>query len=138
MICVAQGAKVVSSKRNASKSDDLDRAERIRLERVVPSHISRYFDSMSVPDGADIHSKRYVDLCIETSICDATDAAYRAMSNSGRFSSFNGQGSITDDVRMVIGILREIRVKCIPQEFSAGILLMHLEIMEGLSFSNET
>jgi hypothetical protein len=138
MICVAPGAKVVSSKRNASKSDDQNRAERIRLERAAPSHISRYFDSASVPDGVNIHSKRYIDLCVETSICEATDAAYKAMSNSGRFSSSNGQGSIADDVRMVIGILREIRAKCVPQEFSAGILLMHLEIMEGLSFSNET
>lgn len=138
MVCFARDVESVSSKANPSGSDAIEQAERSRLEKVVPAHISRYFDSMPVPDGVDVHSKRYVDLCIDTSICEAADAAYRALSDSGRFSSSNSEGSIAEDIRMVIAILRAIRMRCIPQEFSGGMLLMHLEILEGLQFSSAT
>jgi hypothetical protein len=137
MICAeASGVSRRSSVASDGK-DRIDPSERLRLERVVPDHISRYFESAGVPEGVDIHDKRYVDMCIETSICEATDMAYRALAGADRFSAPSAESSIAEDVRMVIGILRGIRQRCIPQEFSAGILLMHLEILEGVPFSSE-
>ena len=45
----------------------------------------------------------------------------------------SGDNAIEPDVKLVIGILRRMK-SLVPQEFSAGMLLMHLEILEGVVF----
>jgi hypothetical protein len=133
------GVLVRSSKRVARPEDrEVELKDRKRLEGAVRLHISRYFEDRHVPDVVDIHDMRYVDLCIGINICDATDAAYKAMARTERFCKSDLDAPIAEDVRLVIGILRTIRTRCIPQEFSAGILLMHLEILEGIPFSTAT
>lgn len=109
-------------------------AERIRVEQSIRRHISNYFSDASIPPDVDIFSRRYLDLCLESDTCGAVDAAYRAMGAMGVFQESCGDGTMGKDVQIVIGILKEIRQKCVPQEFSPGILLMHLEILEGLKF----
>jgi len=117
---------------------EVELGDRKKLESAVCLHISRYFKDRHIPDFVDIHDSRYVDLCIGINICDATDAAYEAMARVERFCKSNLDSPIAEDVRLVIGILRTIRNRCVPQEFSAGILLMHLEILEGVPFSTAT
>jgi hypothetical protein len=132
------GVLVRSEKRGIRLEDKkVEPKDRKRLEEVIRLYISLYFEGRNVPDFVDIHDGRYVDLCIGTNMCEAADAAYAAMSKSGRFQS-DLDAPIAEDVRMVIGILRKIRTRCIPQEFSPGMLLMHLEILEGVSFSTAT
>jgi hypothetical protein len=116
----------------------MDAEERARLFRASPTHISSYFEGVPVPVGIDLHSERYIEMCANTTICEATKIAYKAIARSGRFKVCCLESGIADDVRMVIGILRGIKRKCIPQEFSAGIMLMHLEILEGVPLLSET
>lgn len=138
MNCAVGSGKSKSSAKRMKLVEGMSRADRLALERSVPFHIDNYFRGMDVPPGVDITSPRYVNLCITTGICEAADEAYRAMSEAGRFRSSTEDGTVGEDVMLVIRILRGIRRKCVPQEISAGIMLMHLEILEGLKFSTAT
>jgi hypothetical protein len=117
----------------SEKSDDL--RNRRSLERMLPMYIRNYFQDKEIPAGVDITSQKYIDLCIDTNMCDASDRAYSALAESGRFQDSDDH-SISEDIRFVIAILAKMK-RHVPQEFSAGMLLMHLELVEGLSFSTE-
>jgi hypothetical protein len=110
---------------------------RRQLVQMVPRYIADYFRDKSVPPGVDVTAQKYIDLCIDTNICDGSDMAYKAIAESGRFKDSSSDHSIEEDIRFVIGILAKMK-KHVPQEFSAGVLLMHLELVEGLPFSTGT
>lgn len=138
MSCAVGVGRSRSSAKRAKAVEAMDSADKATLEKLVPRHISSYFKGVEVPKDVDLRDHRYVDLCIRTGICEAVDMAYAAMGESGRFLGQRGDGTIGEDVEFVIAILRGIRARCVPQEFSAGMLLMHLEILEGFKFSTET
>lgn len=106
------------------------------LDHLLPIYISNYFKDKEVPENTNLTSSRYIDLCINTNICDGADMAYRALEKSGRFSSTSSDHSISEDIRFVIRLLSQMK-RHVPQEFSAGVLLMHLELVEGIPFSTE-
>lgn len=107
------------------------------LERLLPIYISNYFKDKNIPNDVDLVSSKYIDLCINTNICDGADMAYKALERSGRFDSTSSDHSISEDIRFVIRILSQMK-RHVPQEFSAGVLLMHLELVEGIPFLTET
>lgn len=104
------------------------------LERMAPTYIRNYFRDKKIPSEVDIISPKYVDLCVNTNMCEGADKAYRILSESGKFSDSSAEHSISEDIRFVISILSDMK-KHVPQELSAGMLLMHLELVEGLSHS---
>lgn len=104
----------------------LDREE---IENIARLHIKNYFEDKSVPDGVDIFSPKYIGLCIEMDICRAVDKAYAAMEKCGKFDTSSSDHLIAQDIRYVIKTLGAIRKK-VTQDFSAGIFLMHLELVE--------
>lgn len=112
------------------EQEGIDRDE---LERIVSLYISNYFNDKEVPFHIDIFSPKYIDMCISTNICDAVDKAYKAMEICGKFDTASSDHTIAEDIRFVIKTLAQIK-KFVPQEYSAGILLMHLEIIEGVPF----
>jgi hypothetical protein len=114
--------------------DSLRPIDRVYAESSIPVHISNYFRGRDIPGHFDITDPKYVEMCMELSICDAVDMAYSAMRCCGAFQEACGDGTMGRDVEFVIKILKGIRSRCVPQEFSAGILIMHLEILEGFSF----
>lgn len=134
MIAAGRGGVSAQARRRAACAVEASRAERSFIEISAARHIVSYFRDLSVPPEVNLVDKKYVNLCIDSNICDAVDSAYKSMRSKGMLQESCGDGTIGEDVRFVVRLLREIRIKCIPQEFSAGILLMHLEIMEGLSF----
>jgi hypothetical protein len=135
----AVGIRAFRRNKVRSKStEDAHLAERRLLERSIPRHIARYFSEFELDPEVDVCHPRYVQLCLETNICDAVDLAYKAIADSGRYKLSCAEGMLAEDVLLVIGILRSMRARAIPQEFSPGILLMHLELVEGISFLNET
>lgn len=104
---------------NPSKSRSMARAS-----------IERYFSAKHAFT-EDLLDDRYVDLCINTDICSGVDRAYRAISRSSLFKGDASFCPIEKDVKFVIKILG-IMSGFVPQEFSAGVLLMHLEIIERI------
>jgi len=104
--------------------------DRRDLERIIAIYIVNYFQDKNVYISKMILPK-YIDLCIKTDICMGVNAAYKAMKKSGKFEVSSSEHSISEDIRYVIKTLGQIK-KFVPQEFSAGILLMHLEFIEGI------
>lgn len=135
----AVGIRAVRRNKGRSKStEDIHLAERSLLERSIPRHISRFFSDFELPPNIDVCHPKYVRLCLETNICDAVDAAYKSMSRSGRYRSDCSEGMLAEDILLVIGALKAMRTRAVPQEFSPGILLMYLELVEGIPFLIET
>lgn len=108
-------------------------ANRQFLEQTVSRYIENYFKDKAVPEGVDLFSPKYIDMCISMNICRAADMAYEAIARCGLMGVDSGDNAIEPDVKLVIGILRRMK-PLVPQEFSAGMLLMHLEILEGVVF----
>ena len=134
----AVGIRAVRRNKGGSKATEgAHAAERRFLELSIPSHISNYFSGIDLPERFNPCDGKYVNLCLETNICDAADSAYKAIAKSGRFKSTCQEGMVAEDILLVIGILRSIRMKDIPQEFAPGILLMHLEFLEDITFPTE-
>lgn len=104
---------------------------RRELERIVALYIVNYFRDKEIINSSNLISPKYIDMCINTNICDGVDRAYKAIEKSGRFDTSSSDHSIGEDIRFVIKTLGQIK-KFVPQEFSAGILLMHLELIEGI------
>lgn len=101
---------------------------------MAPMYIRDYFRDKKISSDVDIISPKYIDLCVNTSMCEGADRAYKILSESGKFSECSSDHSISEDIRFVIQILSQMK-KHVPQELSAGVLLMHLELVEGLSHS---
>lgn len=108
--------------------------DRRELERIVQIYIINYFSEKGIENHADLISPKYINLCIDTDMCTGVDRAYKAIEKSGRFETSSSEHSISEDIRFVIKTLGQIK-HFVPQEFSAGMLLMHLEFIEGISLS---
>lgn len=100
---------------------------------IAKINIDRYFKDKNIIREVDFGSPKYTNLVWNTNICDAVNLAYKAIEKSGRFSTKSSEHSISEDIRLVIKILGKMK-KYVPQEFSAGMLLMHLELIEGIEF----
>jgi hypothetical protein len=97
-------------------------------------YIKLYFSSYGIPESS-FSDPKYADICLNTDICSGMHKAYKAMSYSDKFrESSDSTHPIEKDVRFVIKTLARMS-KIVPQELSAGMLLVHLEILEGLSFN---
>lgn len=94
------------------------------------SCIEKYFSFKGIFDEGLLDDK-YIELCFATDISSAVDRAYAAIEKSGRFKEDSAFCPIEKDVKFVIGILGDMS-RIIPQEYSAGILLMHLEFIEKI------
>ncbi|NBT57189.1 hypothetical protein EBT16_00235 [bacterium] len=108
-------------------------ADRQFLDHTVSRYIENYFRDKAVPEGVDLFSPKYINMCLTMDICRAADMAYEAIARCGLMGEDSGDNAIEPDVKLVIGILRRMK-PLVPQEFSAGMLLMHLEILEGVVF----
>lgn len=114
----------------AEQKDSEFTINRRDLERIISIYILNYFQDKNKYSPRMILPK-YINLCIETDICNGVNKAYKAIEKSGRFETSDSEHSISEDIRYVIKTLGQIK-KFVPQEFSAGVLLMHLEFIEGI------
>lgn len=91
-------------------------------------YIERYFSCKSAFD-QDLLDEKYIDLCMDTDMCSGVDRAYDAMKASSLFVDEDENSPIEKDVKFVLKTLQGMS-RIVPQEFSAGILLMHLHFIE--------
>lgn len=103
-----------------------------RTEESARFYLRRYFGGMGVPEELYL-AQRYIDLCLSTDVLSGTERAYRAMEGHDRFiDSEESAHSVSKDVRFVVKVLDRMS-RFVPQELSMGMLLSHLEIIEGLT-----
>lgn len=105
------------------------------VENLAASTIEQYFSSREMHVGGPIpksflRNPDYITMILNTDICDGADRAYEALAGSDNFEE-SGAGIISDDIKLVVGLIHEIERE-VPRAFVAGILLMHLELVEGV------
>ena len=110
----------------------LDCLPESEMREYASFYIARYFAPKNIPESVFCDPK-YADLCLKTDVFSGMQRAYAAMATSEKFrESPDSCHPIEKDVRFVIKTLSSMS-KIVPQELSMGMLLAHLEIIEGLS-----
>lgn len=117
--------------------DDID--DEYGLEKVyeyIKFILNNYFLGKEMYNGEIVDSRilnleYYTNLIFNTNVCDGIDKSYEIMAENN-FKVGEGTASgIPEDVRYVINALKGMK-RIVPQEFLGGVLLMQLELIEGL------
>lgn len=107
------------------------------IDWFVKQAISNYFLKHEMYNGdiiekSLIHLPYYISLVRNTSVSEGVLTAYKMMEDCDfRDSVSLNRSAMAEDVKFVLSIIQKIEKK-VPQEFVGGILLMHLELFEGL------
>jgi len=107
------------------------------VQATIRDLITAYFAGKEMYCGGEIpksvlHADNYVSLVLNTDVINGMDIVYDAIAKSGQYQTESEHG-VPDDVRHVIELIHEIKCHCVPKPFITGILLMHLELCEGMS-----
>jgi hypothetical protein len=121
-----------------SETASLERPEEfLKLVDVsAKEYIDLFFCNRNMYCGGSInrkilHSKNWIDLVANTNVASGVILAYKAMKNAG-FKQRKKFGC-TEDILFVIDIFKQCALLGIPKCFSSGILLIYLELCEGIS-----
>lgn len=109
------------------------------VQATIRDLIGRYFDGKEMYCGGEIpksvlHAEEYVSLVLNTDVISGMDIVYDAIARSGQYQTESEHG-VSEDVKHVIDLIHEIKKFGVPKPFITGILLMHLELCEGMSIS---
>lgn len=108
-----------------------------KMDNFVKQSISNYFLNQEMYTGelikkSLIHLPYYVSLVRDTSVSEGVLKAYKIIEDCGYCDSVSlNKTGIAEDIKFVLNIIKDIEKK-VSQEFVGGILLMHLELFEGL------
>ena len=101
--------------------------------------IERFFHDKTMYCGGAVPKRllqapAYVSMVINTDVMEGVDAAYEALQKSGHKVTWPTDDIMTvpREVKFVISILNHCKVMEIPKVFEAGLMLMYLEICEGV------
>jgi hypothetical protein len=105
------------------------------LEPIIRQGIKNYFCDKILHDGRQIENNLldlpyYSSLVFNTNVSDGVVKAYLIMEDNN-FIDSDSEHSTGDDVRFMINLIKNIQ-KRVPQEFVGGMILMHLELVEGM------
>lgn len=107
------------------------------VEPIIKQCIKNYFCDKFLHDGRDISTEIlelsfYSSLVFNTSVSDGVLKGYFLMEdNNFLLENQEDQNSIGGEIKYMINLIRNIQRK-IPQEFVGGMILMHLELVEGI------
>lgn len=106
------------------------------IRELVKHYISSFFADKEMHYGGPIsenvlHLPHYVNVVLNTDICDGVDRAHEMLS-SYNLKTDVPEGLVPEDVRLVVSVLNQCARAKIPKAFAAGIVLMYLELCEGV------
>jgi len=107
------------------------------IDGLSKQAISNYFlnEEMYTGDLIEkslIHLPYYVLLVRNTSVSEGVMKAYKMIEDCGFKDSISiNKSSMPEDVKFVLNLIKKIQRE-VSQEFVGGILLMHLELIEGI------
>lgn len=104
------------------------------LEPIIKKNIKNYFLGKNLHNGQKITEDLlelpyYSSLIMKTSASNGVLKAYELMQDN--FFMQGDNNSIGEDIKYMIYLIRNIQ-KCVPQELVGGMILMHLELIEGI------
>jgi hypothetical protein len=108
------------------------------VKPIILKCIKNYFLDKVMHDDQEIKDSLlelpyYTDLLFNTSMADGVLKGYKLIEDNNfiGLDCIEDQNSISEDIRYMINLIRNIQ-KYIPQEFVGGMILMHLELVEGM------
>lgn len=106
------------------------------IEPIIKQCIKNYFFDKNLHNGKKIENSLlelsyYSSLLFNTSLSDAVIKAYALIEEYDFLSSTQDQNVVGEDIMYMLELLRDIQ-KITPQEFVGGMILMHLELIEGI------
>ncbi len=107
------------------------------MDSLSKQAISNYFLNEEMYTGELIekslmHLPYYVSLVRNTSVSEGVLTAYKMIEDFDFKDSISiNKSSMAEDVKFVLSLIKKIQIK-VSQEFVGGILLMHLELIEGI------
>lgn len=106
------------------------------IEPIIKKCINNYFADKKLHDGRKISKTildlpHYLDMVIKTTVSDGVNKAYEIMEdNNFQFSNQNNL-IVEDEIKYMVKLIENIS-KWVPQEFVGGMILMHIELVEGM------
>ncbi len=109
------------------------------LKGLARDYIQLYFSDMKLFNGGPIPKsllKRSVSVSavLNHNICDGCDKAHAGLGDAtpAEMQVVQNNGAIAPNSKQIIAILNHCAELRIPKCFAAGIMLLHLELCEGL------
>ena len=105
------------------------------ISPIIKKCINNYFFEKNLYDGSKIDKEilelpYYTELLLNTNMLDGVSKAYK-MIDEYDFLEENSTDSISPEIRYMIKLIEKVQ-KYVPQEFVGGMILMHLELIEGM------
>lgn len=106
------------------------------IKPLIISTIKNYFKNKKSHTGSNIQQSLfdlpyYVDIVLKTTVSDGVLKAYKIIEENNFLDSTCEGKDTAEDIRYIVNLIKEIQ-KFVPQEFVGGMLLLHLELVEGL------
>jgi hypothetical protein len=103
------------------------------IKPIIIKIIGNYFSNKKICDSRVLDLPNYADIVLRTTVSDGVLKAYKVMEQNGFLSdgSRSNNRDISEDIRYMIDLIRSIQ-RTVPQEFVGGMILLHLELVEGL------
>ena len=108
-----------------------------KVRELAKKCLERYFEGKSRYDGSKINlntlsDSLFVELMIKTDISNAVDKAYKIIEKNDFCCCEDNGKTLPEDITYVVSLIHKIQ-KIVPQDFVGGTLLIHLNLIEGLS-----
>lgn len=106
------------------------------LKPLIQTVIKNYFFDKKLRDGSEITNDLlelpyYTNLLLKTSFSDAIQHAYELIADTDFIQEVQNGDNLSADVRYMLDLMKKVQ-KWVPKEFVGGIILMHLELIEGI------
>lgn len=109
-----------------------------KVKELVFYHVNRYFQDQHMHCGGKIpkymlrDSKRFLAV-MNFDIMQGVELAYKSLEYllEENNKSFALNGDSTEDIKLVTTALNKLSKAGVPQQFAGGMLLLHLEFIDG-------
>lgn len=107
------------------------------VKSKIAKHISTFFAGKGMHCGGHIplsllKSEKYVSLVLYTTLIEGLSRAYESLESFDELQESPGDPLFARDVCLVLRILNDAAERRIPKIFAGGLLLMELELCEGI------
>ena len=111
------------------------------LGQFVSECIFNFFCNKEMHYGGPIPPKmmltdNYIKLVASSNTCNDIDRAYALLAKTGINTEAENENLVSDDVRLILQVLDQCVAARVPKCFRGGIILMYLELCEGIELNS--